>query len=79
MGGNKSKLKVLLGNESVKVPEVKVSTFKKIEKEMDMSRTQTLKLEKILKKDVAVEKGVRKLRQGRCAPFATSRSSTICT
>ena len=63
VGGNRSKLKVSLGHSEEDM-KVKLSTFKKIEKDMDMSRNQTLKLQKILKQDVPVEKGVReKLRE----------------
>ena len=61
VGGNKSKLMVFLGKKLVNVPKIGVSTFKKVEKEMDISRTQTLRLKKILNTDVVVEKGVRRL------------------
>ena len=61
VGGNKSKLMVSLGKKLVNVPKIEVSTFKKVEKEMDISRTQTLSLKKILNTDVVVEKGVRRL------------------
>ena len=43
---------------------MKVDIFKRVEKEMDMSRAATLKLRNILKRDVPVETGVRqKLRE----------------
>ena len=38
--------------------EIKVNTFKRVEKEMDMSWAATLKLRDILKRDVPVERGV---------------------
>ena len=65
VGGNRKKLNVTLGKDvEIKDIEVKVDTFKRIEKEMDMSRAATLKLQNILKKDVPVERGVRrKLRE----------------
>ena len=44
-------------NDKIKV---RVETFKRIEKEMDMSRASTLKLQQILKTEVPVEKAVRR-------------------
>ena len=61
MGGNRKKINLALGKDlKDKNLEIKVDTFKRVEKEMDMSRAAILKLRDILKRDVLVERGVRR-------------------
>lgn len=59
VGEKKSKLIISLGNILVDVLKVRISTFKMVEKKMDISRTQTLRLKKILRKDLVLENGLR--------------------
>ena len=62
--GNKKKMKVTIGMQKEEDASMSVERFKQIEKEMDMSRANTIRLQKILKKDVQVEKALRrKLRE----------------
>ena len=64
VGPNNKKLKVSIGKQDAVQAKIKVDTFKKIEKDMDISRNATLHLKRILQRDVPVEKGVReKLRE----------------
>ena len=61
VGGNRKKINLALGTDiKDKHIEIKVDTFKRMEKEMDMSRAATLKLRNILKRDVPVETGARR-------------------
>ena len=54
-----------------------VETFKQIEKDLDMSRANTMRLQKILKKDVQVEKALRrKLREW---DHLTDEQLMLCT
>ena len=50
--GNKKKMKVTIGEKKEEGASMSVERFKQIEKEMDMSRANTIRLKKILKKDV---------------------------
>ena len=50
---------VSVGKEEKKGGFLTASTFRKIEVSMDMSRNSILKLKKILKEEVSVDKGIR--------------------
>ena len=62
VGGNCKKINLALRKDiKDKHLEIKVDIFKHVEKEMDMSRAATLKLRNILKRDVPVESGARRM------------------
>ena len=58
--GNKKKMKVTIGEKKEEGASMSAEMFKQIKKEMDMSRANTIRLQKILKKDVQVEKALRR-------------------
>ena len=63
-GQNNKKLKVSIGKQKDVEAKICVSTLKKVEKDMDLSRNATLHLKRILQHDVPIEKCVReKLRE----------------
>ena len=75
--GNGKKMKVTIGNNKEEGASMSVERFKQIEKEMDMSRANTIRLQKILKKDLHVEKALRrKLREW---DHLTDEQLIVCT
>ena len=75
--GNKKKMKVTIGEQKEEGASMSVERFKQIEKEIDMLRANTIRLQKILKKDVHVEKALRrKLREW---DHLTDEQLILCT